>query len=128
VLHSIKTLASEMAYAMCEGEWDYLGSLLDRHWNLNQVLDPHTVNAPIAAMLRLMRPRLAGAKLAGAGGGGFLMLLAKSPEHAAELRVQLAGASSDFPGELYEFAIARDGLRVETADQAPPAETAVSTQ
>jgi fucokinase len=114
VLHSIKTLASEMAYAMCEGEWDYLGALLDRHWGLNQVLDPHTINAPIAAMLRRLRPHLAGAKLAGAGGGGFLMLLARSPDDAARLRLELAAPSAEFPGELYEFSIARDGLKVET--------------
>ena len=25
MLHSIKTLAAEMAEAMCEGQWDYLG-------------------------------------------------------------------------------------------------------
>ena len=72
VLHSIKTLAAEMAYAMAEGEWDYLGELLDRHWELNKVLDPNTTNAPINALLDRVRPLLSGAKLAGAGGGGFL--------------------------------------------------------
>jgi fucokinase len=113
VLHSIKTLASEMGYAMCEGEWDYLGSLIGRHWELNQVLDPHTINAPIAAILRRIRPHLAGAKLAGAGGGGFLMLLAKSPADADALREQLGTRSPELPGELYEFAVARSGLRVE---------------
>ena len=56
VLHSIKTLAVEMAYAMKESDWDYLGSLLDRHWQLNQILDPHTTNAPINALLERVRP------------------------------------------------------------------------
>ena len=36
VLHSIKTLAVEMSYAMAEGDWKHLGELLDRHWQLNQ--------------------------------------------------------------------------------------------
>ena len=52
VLHSIKTLAVEMAYAMQEGDWEHLGALLDRHWALNQVLDPNTTNAPINALLQ----------------------------------------------------------------------------
>jgi fucokinase len=108
VLHSIKTLATEMAYAMREGEWDYLGGLLDRHWRLNQVLDPNTTNAPINALLRETQPWLAGAKLAGAGGGGFLMLLAKSPEAARLLRARLE--RGDLPGELHEYAIAPQGL------------------
>ena len=110
VLHSIKTLAVEMAYAMRESDWDYFGGLLDRHWRLNQVLDPHTTNAPINALLEHVRPYVSGAKLAGAGGGGFLMLLAKSPDHARDLRRVLAALPG--PGALYEWAPAPQGLQV----------------
>jgi fucokinase len=112
VLHSIKTLAGEMAYAMREGEWDYLGQLLDRHWALNQVLDPNTTNAPINALLALVRPYIRGAKLAGAGGGGFLMMLARSPEAASELRAALAEHSRGAGGAVYGWKIAGEGLRV----------------
>lgn len=112
VLHSIKTLALEMSHAMCDGEWTYLGQLLDRHWHLNQQLDPHTTNAPINALLQDVRPYLAGAKLAGAGGGGFVMMLAKDVEAAGELRERLA--TGGFPGELYNCAIADEGLRITT--------------
>jgi fucokinase len=108
VLHSIKTLAVEMAYAMKESDWDYLGSLLDRHWQLNQILDPHTTNAPINALLERVRPYVSGAKLAGAGGGGFLMLLAKTPEDARDLRRFLASLPG--PGALCEWAVAPLGL------------------
>jgi fucokinase len=108
VLHSIKTLAVEMAYAMKESDWDYLGSLLDRHWRLNQILDPHTTNAPINQLLEHVRPYISGAKLAGAGGGGFLMLLAKSPDDARRLRRSLAALPG--PGALYEWAVAPLGL------------------
>jgi galactokinase/mevalonate kinase-like predicted kinase len=109
VLHSIKTLATEMSYAMREGEWRYLGDLLDRHWRLNMVLDPNTTNAPINALLEGVRPYVAGAKLAGAAAGGFLMLLAHDPDAAAALRAHLA--QDGLPGELYDYTIARDGLR-----------------
>src|SRR5579859_7237352 len=44
VLHSIKILALQMAYALRAGEWGRLGALLDRHWELNKALDPHTTN------------------------------------------------------------------------------------
>jgi fucokinase len=113
VLHSIKTLAAEMAWAMREGEWDHLGRLIDRHWRLNQVLDPHTTNAPINALLEECRPWLAGAKLAGAGGGGFLLLLARDPEAAAQLRARLSGPPGGRRGALYEYEIANQGLHVE---------------
>jgi fucokinase len=108
VLHSIKTLAVEMAYAMKESDWDYFGSLLDRHWQLNQLLDPHTTNAPINALLEQVRPYISGAKLAGAGGGGFLMLLAKTSDDAQDLRRFLASLPG--PGALYEWEVAPLGL------------------
>jgi fucokinase len=114
VLHSIKTLAVEMSYAMAEGDWKHLGELLDRHWQLNQVLDPHTANAPINAILDRARPWIHGAKLAGAGGGGFLMLLARDPDAAASLRAELA---QEAPGQggVVSYCIAEEGLRIHTS-------------
>jgi len=111
VLHSIKTLASEMAYAICEGEWDYLGQLIDRHWRLNQVLDEHTTNAPISALLAEVKPFIAGAKLAGAGGGGFLIMVCPTPDKAEELRQFLAARPGS--GRLYGWALAEEGIRTE---------------
>ena len=113
VLHSIKTLAVEMSYALAEGDWQHLGELLDRHWQLNQILDPHTANAPINAILDRARPWIHGAKLAGAGGGGFLMLLARDEQAADALRQEL-GQGNAAGGEVVEFRIASDGLRVES--------------
>lgn len=104
VLHSIKTLAVEMRHAMEEGEWDHLGGLLWRHWELNQQLDPHTTNAPIQSLLEDLKPYLSGAKLAGAGGGGFLMLLARSPEQALALRARLHHRPA------YDMALSPTGL------------------
>jgi fucokinase len=114
VLHSIKTLAVEMAYAMAEGEWKHLGQLLDRHWQLNQVLDPHTNNAPITAILDSARPWIHGAKLAGAGGGGFLLLIARDSEAATVLRAGLnrkVGQNSAF----LPYRIAQEGLRIQSS-------------
>jgi fucokinase len=113
VLHSIKTLAVEMAYAIQEGEWDRLGQLLDRHWALNQIMDPNTTNAPINALLDDVRPFIRGVKLAGAGGGGFLLLLARSPEKAAELRRFLETREAGNGGAVFDWRIAGDGLRVQ---------------
>jgi len=114
VLHSIKTLAVEMSYAMAEGDWKHLGELLDRHWQLNQVLDPHTANAPINAILERARPWIYGAKLAGAGGGGFLMLLARDAEAASAMRTALSQAPAA-RSSFVPYRIAEEGMRVQTA-------------
>jgi fucokinase len=107
VLHSIKTLALEMAHAMQDGDWDTLGALMNRHWELNQRMDPHTTNAPVEALLDRASPLIRGAKLAGAGGGGFMIFLAKSEEAAAELRTSMSAT---------DWQIARDGLRVRRSE------------
>jgi galactokinase/mevalonate kinase-like predicted kinase len=111
VLHSIKTLAVEMSYAMAEGDWKHLGGLLNRHWQLNQILDQNTANAPINALLDRARPYVHGAKLAGAGGGGFLLLLARDPEAALALRGVLSEETSGRSG-VVSHRIADEGLRI----------------
>jgi galactokinase/mevalonate kinase-like predicted kinase len=112
VLHSIKTLAMEMSYAMVEGDWKHFGGLLDRHWQLNQVLDPHTANAPINALLNRARPFIYGAKLAGAGGGGFLILLARDPEAALALQKALMQNAPE-SGGVVNYRIAEEGMRIQ---------------
>jgi fucokinase / fucose-1-phosphate guanylyltransferase len=111
VLHSIKTLAMEMSHAMREGDWAYLGSLLDRHWELNRVLDPNTTNAPITLLLEAVRPFIHGVKLAGAGGGGFLILLARAGA-VEDLKRFLNERAVKEGGAIYDWKIAREGLRV----------------
>ena len=110
VLHSLKALALEMSYALSEGDWLELGRLLDRHWELNQILDPNTTNAPVEALLAAARPYLAGAKLAGAGAGGFMLLLSPDREQAAALRQKLAALPG--PGRLHEWSLCRTGIEV----------------
>ena len=112
VLHSIKTLATEMAYAMQEGAWDHLGSLLDRHWELNQILDPNTTNALLNALLADVRPFIRGTKLAGAGGGGFLILLARSSAAKQELQEFLMQRNAGTEAAVFASEIATQGLRV----------------
>jgi galactokinase/mevalonate kinase-like predicted kinase len=118
VLHSIKTLAVEMSYAVIEGDWKHLGELLNRHWQLNQILDPNTTNAPINALLDRAQPYIYGAKLAGAGGGGFLMLMARDPEAAAALRNVLTEGTSGKAG-VVSYRIAEEGMRVRIRNVIP---------
>jgi galactokinase/mevalonate kinase-like predicted kinase len=93
-----------MAYAMRESDWQQVGALMNRHWELNKVLDPNTTNAPIDEILAAARPYLLGAKLAGAGGGGFVMMIAKDEEAARRLEQVLD------PARIYHHQLAQEGL------------------
>ena len=109
ILHSIKTLAVEMAYAMRAGEWEYFGDLLNRHWRLNQELDPNTTNARVSALLEAVECHTCGAKLAGAGGGGFILLFAKSPAAAAEIHRMLEHGGGE-SARFYPYEICERGI------------------
>jgi fucokinase len=111
VLHSIKTMAMEMAPAPQDGEWDRLGELLGHPWELNRILEPNTANAPVNALLEAARPLIRGAKIAGAGGGGFPVLPARSPAARREPQMFL-GQNAAQPGGATDWHIASEGLRV----------------
>ena len=111
VLHSIKTLAMEMVHAMQEDEWEHLGGLLDRHWELNKTLDLNTANTPINGLLDAARPFIHGAKLAGAGGGGFLILVSRSEWAEVELKEFVRGHDAA-GGAVHDWSIAKNGMRV----------------
>jgi hypothetical protein len=100
VLHSSKTLAMEFSYAIREGDWE-----------LNQPLDANATNALINLLLQAVRPFTRGVKLAGAGGGGFLILLAPS-DKVQELRQFLSEKARNAGGAMYEWHLAREALRV----------------
>ena len=59
-----------------------------------------------------MRPFIHGVKLAGAGGGGFLILLARR-EKVHDLRQFLGERAHHAGGAIYDWHVAREGLRVE---------------
>jgi fucokinase len=90
VLHSIKTLAMEMVYAIQDGEWAHWDGFLDRHWELNKTLDPNTANASDQWAVGRGAALFARGEVGGRGGGGFMIMLAKSPQAAAELKEFLA--------------------------------------
>jgi fucokinase len=113
ILHRIKSLAVEMKFALQDGDWDNLGRLFDQHWQLNQILDPNTTNTQINQVMEQVRPMIRGAKLAGAGGGGFLILLARSPEASEELRSSLNEDFAGMRGAVFDCKIATEGLRVQ---------------
>ena len=88
-------LADEVRGSLSLGRLDEVGAAMDEAWWLHQELDPHCSNPSLDAMFRSVSDLIVGGKLAGAGGGGFLGLLARDGDCARAAGARLV---ERFPG------------------------------
>jgi len=112
VLHHLREIAPAVAEAMARKDMAEFGALIDQVWRLNKRLDPDSSNAAIEAMLDRVRPRIHGAKLLGAGGGGFLRLVCKSPSDAQRVRDDLESEPPNDRARFFDFSVSDAGLNV----------------
>jgi galactokinase/mevalonate kinase-like predicted kinase len=111
-LRQIHRLGSEAADAMAHKDLRLFGRLVDRSWKLNKQLDPNSSNQDIEDLLARVDAHVHGAKLLGAGGGGFLLLVCKSPKDADEVRRLFDASPPNRRARFFDFDINRQGLVV----------------
>ena len=85
---------------------------VDRSWQLNQALDSGTNPEPVQKILEQIEPHVSALKLAGAGGGGFMYLLAKDADHARELRNELENNPPNERARFVAMSVSTAGLQV----------------
>jgi galactokinase/mevalonate kinase-like predicted kinase len=113
-LGRIRALPPRVSAAMAAKDLPAFGRLIDVAWRLNKELDPDSSNPEIEALLVRLRGHLHGAKLLGAGGGGFLLMIAKSIRDAAEIRHLLESSPPNPRARFFDFSICQHGLTVTT--------------
>jgi len=91
ILKRMKIQVSEMERIVLSEDFDELGSLLDKGWHLKKQLARDITNPEIEKMYQsALAAGALGGKIAGAGGGGFLLLYCQ-PEHQDRVRKALSG-------------------------------------
>jgi galactokinase/mevalonate kinase-like predicted kinase len=88
------------------------GEAINLAWRLNKEIDPDSSNQAIEEILKTYEPFMYGAKLLGAGGGGFLLVICKSPEDAVEVRRLLVNNPPNPLARFFEYDISHTGLEV----------------
>lgn len=82
VLRAMKAQAYQAREALCRGDIDSIGYLLDETWQLKKKLASQISNSEIEQTYQLAREAGAlGGKISGAGGGGFLLLYCPPSQH-----------------------------------------------
>ena len=105
-------LPNQVADAMAQKDLPAFGGLVDAAWRLNKQLDPKSTTPEIEELLTGLQGHLWGAKLLGAGGGGFLLLVCKSPQDATAVRRRLNATPPNALARFFDFTISPTGLAV----------------
>ncbi len=85
-LSRLVELAGEGRRSLARGDLDGLGAVMDEAWRAHQRLDPHCSNPRVDEVFRRIDDLSVGGKLAGAGGGGFIGIMAKDADAARRAR------------------------------------------
>src|SRR3984957_18098594 len=107
-------VARNIADAMSRKDAAAFGRFIDVAWDLQKRLCGTVTNDTIESLLRKVRPRVHGMRISGAGSGGFLFMIAKSPRDAAEVRAMLEREPLNQRSRFFDFEINHKGIEVTT--------------
>ena len=88
------------------------GTLIRQTWTQNRTLDSGTEPPSIRALTATIDDLCLGYKLPGAGGGGYLYMVAKDPEAAARIRTLLTANPLTPSARFVDLTLSDKGLQV----------------
>lgn len=112
LLREIKVHAINIHDAIQRGDFHQLGELIRLSWEQNKLLDAGTAPESIEAITRQINDFTLGYKLPGAGGGGFLYMIAKDPEAAARIRQRLTQNPPNHKARFVKMTLSTQGLQL----------------
>ncbi len=112
ILDEMKQHALKMHEALQLGRFEDYGRLLRHTWTLNKALDSGTNPPMVEELCRRVDDYCLGYKLPGAGGGGFMYMVAKDPSAALRIRETLAANPLAPNARFVELSVSKTGLQV----------------
>lgn len=112
ILEEMQVHALETFNVLLSNDYEGLAAKVERSWQLNQRLDNGTNPPVIQSILNPVKDFLLGAKLLGAGGGGYLFMMAKSPEAATVVKTILEQKRPNSRARFVDFNVSEKGFMV----------------
>lgn len=112
LLREMKAHAMEMYEAIQQNDFRRMGLLMRKTWQQNQALDSGTNPAAVAKQTALIDDLCLGYKLPGAGGGGYLYMIAKDPEAAARIKQILTENKINRNARFVDMTLSTTGLQI----------------
>lgn len=110
--------AIEMSQCIQRGNFDKYGALVLKTWEQKKQLDLGTNPPEVEKIIRQIKDYALGYKLPGAGGGGYLYIVAKSPEAAAIIKNKLTNNPPNSKARFVDLAISNKGFQVTRSQKA----------
>ena len=110
---ALKANAEKAAGALRRGDLDAFAACVNSYWRDKRLLDAGSTNEKVDDIIDLIRDRAAAVTLTGAGGGGFMYVLANSPAGARGIRATLERNPPSPDSRVYAFAVDDAGMRFE---------------
>ena len=112
LLSEMKIHALDMNEAILRGNFANYGKLVGKSWIQNKALDAGTNPPEVEKIIRLIEDYTLGHKLPGAGGGGYLYMVAKDPQAAVQIRRLLTEYAPNPCARFVEMTLSDKGLQV----------------
>jgi len=94
------------------GDFEGFGRMIARSWELNKRLDSGTTSPEIEAILDKIDDLALGYKLPGAGGGGYMFIVARNPEAARTIRDRLDADPPNSRARFVDVRLSTSGLQI----------------
>jgi galactokinase/mevalonate kinase-like predicted kinase len=111
-LQEIGASAYSTSLALERCDYSGLAGAIRNTWRLKQKLDRGTNPPEVQAILAAVAEDLVAAKLPGAGGGGFLLMLARDEDAAVRIRRKLSERPPNRRARFVDFSVSSCGLKV----------------
>ena len=102
----------DMYDAILRNDFEETGRLVRKTWKQNQLLDEGTNPATVQALTERIDDLCLGYKLPGAGGGGYLYMVAKDPDAAVRIRRILTEERPNERARFVEMSLSNKGLEI----------------
>jgi len=112
MLREMKAHTMEMYEAIQRNDFMQMGELVRKTWQQNQMLDNGTNPPQVAQLTSLIDDLCLGYKLPGAGGGGYLYMIAKDPEAAARIKQILGEHHQNKNARFVDMTLSTKGLQI----------------
>ncbi|MBO7683562.1 MAG: hypothetical protein J6T51_02415 [Kiritimatiellae bacterium] len=113
LIDSVKRGAERAARAAEAGDLEAFAACIREYWRDKKLLDAGSTNERVDDIIDAIGPLASAVSLAGAGGGGFMYILARTPADAARIRKMLEKTPPSPLSRFYDFGIDDVGMTIE---------------